>query len=92
MAASASGAALSTVSRARRYQQLWYADGLSFACTQCGKCCYGASQRQITLNEAEQQAAAEHLDISKTDFASRFIIPGCDFYYTLPTALSQSSS
>lgn len=78
MAASASGGTLSAVSRARRFQQLWYADGLTFACTQCGKCCYGASQRQITLNEAEQQAAADHLGIGKTDFANRFIIPGTD--------------
>lgn len=65
------------MSQARAYQKLWYAEGLSFACTQCGRCCYGASQRQVRLNETEQQAAADHLKISKLDFVDRFMM-GCE--------------
>ncbi|MSR54202.1 MAG: YkgJ family cysteine cluster protein [Gemmataceae bacterium] len=36
----------------------WYADGLEFACTQCGKCCTG-SPGFVWVNDAEIAAIAE---------------------------------
>jgi Fe-S-cluster containining protein len=38
--------------------QPWYADGLKFACTQCGNCCTG-KPGFVWVNDAEVQALAE---------------------------------
>lgn len=38
--------------------KLWYADGLRFACTQCGNCCTGAPGF-VWVNDAEIAALAE---------------------------------
>lgn len=37
----------------------WYADGLRFACTQCGHCCTG-TPGFVWVNDAEIAALAEH--------------------------------
>jgi Fe-S-cluster containining protein len=37
----------------------WYADGLAFCCTRCGKCCTGAPG-VVWVNAEELQAIAEH--------------------------------
>jgi hypothetical protein len=46
--------------------RLWFHDGLSFQCTQCGKCCLKPVQQQITVNAAERGSIARHLDIDVT--------------------------
>ena len=38
----------------------WYADGLAFACTQCGNCCTGAPG-YVWLTDDELEALAAHL-------------------------------
>ena len=37
----------------------WYADGLRFTCTQCGKCCTGAPG-YVWVNDDEVAALAKH--------------------------------
>ncbi len=48
----------------------WYADGLPFACTQCGNCCSGAPGF-VWVSDAEIQALAASLDLSVADFEKR---------------------
>lgn len=50
----------------------WYKDGLRFKCTECGKCCTGASGFVwITLEEMEAMAAS--LGISLQIFKRKYI-------------------
>lgn len=51
--------------------QEWYADGLSFTCTQCGNCCTG-SPGYVMFDEKEARDIAEHLGISVTQFRSKY--------------------
>ena len=44
-------------------QQPWYADGLSFTCTQCGNCCTGGPG-YVWISEAEIARLAEFLKLS----------------------------
>jgi Fe-S-cluster containining protein len=44
--------------RGATVSKLWYADGLRFACTQCGNCCTGAPGF-VWVNDAEIAALAE---------------------------------
>jgi Fe-S-cluster containining protein len=48
----------------------WYADGLSFACTQCGRCC-GGGPGNVWVSRAEVAAIAEYLGMSPEDFKNR---------------------
>jgi hypothetical protein len=50
----------------------WYADGLPFKCTECGKCCTGAPG-YIWLNEKEIQAIADHLNLSIKEFSIKYL-------------------
>lgn len=45
----------------------WYADGLRFACTQCGNCCTGPPG-VVWFNEDEGRAMAEKLGITPEAF------------------------
>jgi hypothetical protein len=49
----------------------WYADGLRFACTQCGNCCTGPTG-YVWFTEAEGKALANRLELSEADFYRRF--------------------
>jgi uncharacterized protein len=44
-------------------EPLWYADGLSFTCTQCGNCCTGGPGF-VWISEVEIERLAEHLGLS----------------------------
>jgi Fe-S-cluster containining protein len=50
----------------------WYANGLSFKCTECGQCCTGAPG-YIWLNEEEMLRIAEHLDLSLNEFMQLYV-------------------
>ena len=50
--------------------QPWYADGLRFACTQCGNCCTGPPG-YVWCSEAEAKAIARALGIGVQDFLDR---------------------
>ncbi|MCS6969521.1 MAG: YkgJ family cysteine cluster protein [Planctomycetota bacterium] len=45
----------------------WYAAGLRFACTRCGRCCSGAPGH-VWLSEAEADAIAERLGLERGRF------------------------
>ncbi|HEY1684530.1 MAG TPA: YkgJ family cysteine cluster protein [Tepidisphaeraceae bacterium] len=49
----------------------WYADGLSFSCTQCGNCCTGGPGF-VWINEEEIQKLAEYLKISVLEVQEKY--------------------
>jgi Fe-S-cluster containining protein len=58
-----------TVSRGRP----WYAGGLEFACTRCGRCCGGEpGYIWVTIQEVERAAAA--LGMDALDFCSAYVV------------------
>eukprot|EP00892_Ulva_mutabilis_P009640 jgi/Ulvmu1/7048/UM033_0108.1 len=56
-----------------KFDKAWFASGLSFACTQCGRCCHTSRQQEVFLNLAERQAAADSLKMTVDAFADRFL-------------------
>lgn len=55
-------------------QSYFFDAGLRFECTQCGKCCTGGPGVVRVSNE-EITALAEHLGISRQQFAAQFVRP-----------------
>ncbi len=51
---------------------VWYAEGLRFRCTQCGDCCTGA-EGYVWVNQAEIDAMAARLELDPLDFEKRFV-------------------
>ncbi|MBI1372014.1 MAG: YkgJ family cysteine cluster protein [Phycisphaera sp.] len=49
----------------------WYADGLSFECTQCGNCCTGPSG-YVWFDDAELKAMAEHFGMTPKEFRKTY--------------------
>lgn len=52
-------------------QDKWYADGLSFKCTQCGNCCTGAPG-YVWFDDDEAQAMADEVGMDKREFYQRY--------------------
>lgn len=51
----------------------WYAEGLSFECTQCGACCSGAPG-YVLYTEDEARRIAARLGISGEEFIERYTV------------------
>lgn len=49
----------------------WYAAGLRFECTRCGRCCTGAGT--VRVDGEEQVRLAEHLGIGLDAFRARYL-------------------
>jgi Fe-S-cluster containining protein len=49
----------------------WYKEGLSFGCTQCGKCCTG-SPGYVFVSREEIEKMAAFLHISPEDFVAQY--------------------
>src|SRR5437868_11798621 len=49
----------------------WYANGLSFTCTQCGNCCTGAPGF-VWLSTEEIARLAEHLKLTVSETLDRY--------------------
>jgi Fe-S-cluster containining protein len=49
----------------------WFADGLAFACTQCGDCCTG-SQGYVWVSPRDQASIAAHLGLDLDAFRRRY--------------------
>ncbi|NBV45122.1 MAG: YkgJ family cysteine cluster protein [Planctomycetia bacterium] len=47
--------------------QVWYADGLRFSCTQCGDCCTGG-EGYVWVNQEEIDACARRLGMPVAEF------------------------
>ena len=54
--------------------QPWYADGLSFTCTQCGNCCTGPAGF-VEISPVEIGRLAEFLKLSQDDVMARYCRP-----------------
>jgi len=50
----------------------WYAAGLGFACTSCGRCCSGA-QSYVWVSAGEAAALAGHFGLALDDFGRRYL-------------------
>lgn len=50
----------------------WYAEGLRFTCTQCGRCCGGAPG-YVWVNRAEVEGLAKRLGMSVAEFEKRHV-------------------
>lgn len=57
---------------APRDNKPWYADGLRFSCTQCGRCCGGAPGF-VWVNEAEIAAIASRLAKPVEEFRAQHV-------------------
>ena len=51
---------------------VWYADGLQFACTQCGNCCTG-SPGYVWLTLDDMERIAGYLRLSFDDFTRTYV-------------------
>ncbi len=49
----------------------WYADGLSFTCTQCGNCCTGGPG-YVWVSEVEIDRLAAHLKMERDEVLQRY--------------------
>ena len=52
-------------------EEPWFAEGLRFKCTGCGKCCTG-SPGYVFLSPDDFQNLATHLSLSHEEFAANF--------------------
>lgn len=50
----------------------WYAKGLQFKCTQCGRCCTGAPG-YIWVDESEILTLAAYLNMEAEEFAEKYL-------------------
>ena len=50
----------------------WYREGLTFSCTECGKCCTG-SPGYVWVSEEEMEEIATFLNISLKDLKRKYI-------------------
>jgi len=51
--------------------QPWYADGLSFACTQCGNCCTG-EPGYVWISDIEIERLAAHLGTTRSEVVTKY--------------------
>lgn len=50
-------------------QDRWYAEGLAFSCTQCGRCCTNhGDYAYVYLSRADVAAIADYLGLTKREF------------------------
>ena len=50
----------------------WYAAGLHFECTGCGKCCMGPEEGHVWITKPEIELMAKHLTMSVDDFRKQY--------------------
>jgi Fe-S-cluster containining protein len=53
-------------------ENVWYAPGLRFACTQCGNCCSGGPG-YVWLTEGDMERIADYLHISFDEFTRTYV-------------------
>lgn len=55
------------------HPQPWYAAGLAFECSGCGRCCAGPEEGYIFITAAEIEQVASHRGMSTADFTARYV-------------------
>jgi len=55
------------------HRRPWYAAGLAFECTGCGRCCAGPEQGYVWVTDRQITAIAEHLGISEDLMRRRYV-------------------
>lgn len=53
-------------------EKKWYAEGLSFSCTECGACCTGGPG-YVWVSAEEIQIIADHLHLSLDTFSQKYL-------------------
>lgn len=53
-------------------EEAWFADGLKFKCTGCGKCCTG-SPGYVYLSDTDLSRLAAHFSLSEAEFAKKYV-------------------
>jgi Fe-S-cluster containining protein len=54
----------------------WYAPGLRFECTACGKCCTNHGEfSAVYANREEREALARHFGLTREEFEGRYCEP-----------------
>ena len=62
----------------------WWAGGLPFSCTRCGKCCTARGEYQhVYVNRAERRRLAAYLNLSEGELTQRYTSLDSDGYRTL---------
>jgi hypothetical protein len=56
-----------------RRQPPWYAAGLCFECTQCGRCCAGPEEGYVWATPEELAAIADHLGITEKQLRKKYV-------------------
>lgn len=51
----------------------WWADGLQFTCTRCGRCCKGPEPGYVRVDADEVAALCEHLELTPDQFGQRYL-------------------
>jgi len=51
----------------------WYAAGLAFECSQCGRCCAGPNEGYVWVEDAEIAAIAESLALPVEEVRRRYV-------------------
>lgn len=51
----------------------WYASGLAFECTVCGRCCAGPEEGYVWITPEEIRTAAVHLDMDEQQFRQQYV-------------------
>ena len=54
-------------------KQSWYAAGLAFECTGCGRCCAGPQEGYVWVYEDQIAEIAEYLEISETEMREKHV-------------------
>ncbi|MEM1109674.1 MAG: YkgJ family cysteine cluster protein [Planctomycetota bacterium] len=65
------GEGTATAEAAESQEDVWYADGLRFECTQCGGCCTGAPGF-VWFGDDEAQAMADAVGVDLREFYQRY--------------------
>ena len=50
----------------------WYADGLHFECTGCGRCCMGPEEGHVWITNPEMKMMADFLGMSEEDMRKKY--------------------
>jgi Fe-S-cluster containining protein len=54
-------------------KEAWYAAGLAFECTGCGRCCAGPQEGYVWISEEQIAEIAEYLGVPETEMRGKYV-------------------